>query len=71
MEMVIDILILNLSDTNINFVEQKLIWRNYTIVEALYTTNQVKFIDKREFADIAIVENSETFVIHMAILEVI
>ncbi len=38
--------------------------------KALPTTSQVELIDKREFAKVAIDENSEIFVMHMSALDI-
>lgn len=68
-KVVLEIPFLSFSNTNIKFIELgKLTKRFYTIVEALPTTNWVKYIDKREFAKTALNENSETFVVHVAAL---
>ena len=59
---------LTLSNADVQFVEKKLIWRSYTTAEALPTTKWVEFINKKEFAKAALDEKSETFIIHMASL---
>ena len=60
---------LTLSNTNRLFLERVLIWRFYTTVKALPTTKQVKLINKKEFIKAALNKNSETYVIHVVILE--
>lgn len=67
--MVLEIFFLSFSNTDFQFNVRELIWRSYIVVEALPTTNQVKLIDKREFVKVTLDENSETFVIHISILE--
>ncbi len=69
-EVVLEMFFLSLSNADVEFTElEKLTWRLYTTTEALSTTSRVKLIDKREFAKAALDENSETFVIHVAVLE--
>ena len=67
-EVVLDILFLTLSNADVQFVEKELTWRSYTTAEALPTTKRVEFINKKEFAKAALDENSETFVVHVASL---
>ena len=67
-EIVLGMPFLTLSNANIQFVEKKHTWRSYTTAEALPTTKQVKLINKKEFAKVALDENSETFVVHVASL---
>ncbi len=70
MEVVQGMPFLSLSNADVEFAEQgKLTWRSYTAAEALPTTSRVKLIDKREFAKAVLDENSETFVVHVAALE--
>ena len=59
---------LTLSNADVQFVEKELTWRTYTTTEALLTTKRVELIDKKEFAKAALDENSETFVVHVASL---
>ena len=71
MEVVLGMPFLSLSNADVEFAELgKLTWRTYTAAEALPTTSRVKLINKREFARAALDENSETFVVHVAALEV-
>ncbi len=71
MEVVLGMLFLALSNADFQFGVEKLIWRSYTIAEALPTTSQVKLIDKREFANVALDKNSETFIMHVTALEIL
>ena len=57
-----------LSNPDVQFVEKKLTWRTYTTTKALPTTKRVELIDKKEFAKTALDENSETFVVYVASL---
>ncbi len=38
--------------------------------EALLTTSRMELIDKKEFAKVAMDKNSETFVMHMLVLDI-
>ena len=69
-EVVLDMLFLTFSNANVQFIEKKLIWRFYTIAEVLLTTKQVKFINNKEFAKAVLDENSETFVVYVASLNI-
>ncbi len=61
---------LSLSNVDVEFAElEKLTWRSYTTADALPTTSRVELIDKREFAKVALDENSKTFVVHVTTLE--
>ncbi len=60
---------LALSNADFQFSIKKLTWRSYTTAEAVLTTSRVELIDKREFAKVALDENSETFVVYVATLE--
>ena len=55
-----------LSNANIQFAEKELTWRSYTTAEALPTTKRVELINKNKFAEAALDEESDTFVIHVA-----
>ena len=67
-KMFLDMLFLIFSNTNISYIEKQLIWRSYTIAKALPNTKQVKLINKKKLAKVALDENSETFVIYVASL---
>ena len=60
---------LTFSNADIQFAEKELTWRSYTAAKALPTTKWVKLINKKKFAKAALDEESETFVVHVAILE--
>ena len=49
-------------------MEKEIIWRSYNIAKALLTPKQVELINKKEFAKVALDENSETFIVHVASL---
>lgn len=63
MEVVLEMPFLCLSDSNIRFVKRKIIWRRYTAVEALPTTQRIKFINKKKFAAAVLDANNEIFII--------
>ncbi len=69
MKMILGMSFLALSNTNFESDTEKLIWRSYITAEAFPTTSWIEFIDEREFAKAPLKENSETFVVHVAILE--
>ncbi len=69
MEVVLEMLFLALSNADSQFGAEKLTWRSYTTAKALPTTSRVELINKREFAKVALDENSETFVVHVATLK--
>ncbi len=41
------------------------------VVEVLPTTSQMKFINKKEFAKVAIDKNPKTFVVYMSALNIV
>lgn len=70
MEIVLNIPFFTLPDAHILFAKKELTWRCYTIVKALLTIRRVELINRKKFATAALDNNSETFVIHVAILEI-
>ena len=68
LEVVLGMLFLTFSKADIQFAERKLVWRTYTVAEALSTTRRVEIIDKREFAVSVLNTDNETFVVHVAAL---
>ncbi len=72
MEVILVMPFLSFSNADVKFAELgKLTGRSYTTAEALPTTSWVKLIDKKEFAKAALDGNSETFVVHVAALELL
>lgn len=57
--------------TKIQFVKKEIICRNYMVVKTLFTTKEVKLIDKQEFTRVIIDKNFKIFVIYIAALEVL
>ena len=64
-------LFLALKNADFQFGAEKFTWRSYTTIEALLTTNWVKFSNKREFAITGLDGNSETFVVQVVTLKVL
>lgn len=58
-----------LRNADFQFDTGKLTWRSYIVAEALLTTRQVEFIDKKEFTKAAPDKNSKVFVVHVAASE--
>ena len=53
-------LFLTFGNANIRFAERELVWRIYTIAEALLTTKQIEFFIAKEFA-MVVLGNSKSF----------
>ncbi len=70
MEVVLRMLFLAPSNADFQFDIEELTWRSYTSAEGLFTTTQVKLIDKRELAKVALDGNFDIFVVDVAVLEV-
>ena len=70
-EVVLGMPFLTLSNADIQFIEKELTWRSYTTAKVLPTIKQVELINKKEFAKAVLDENSETFVIHVASLNLV
>ena len=54
MEIVLNMPFLIFSNADIQFVEKKLTWRSYTIIEALPTIKWIELINKKEFTKAAL-----------------
>lgn len=60
------------SNANIKFAElEKLIRRSYTIAEVLHTISWMEVINKKEFVNTTLDENSETFAMYIVALKTI
>ena len=68
MKVVLEMPFLALSKVEINFAEQELTWKTYSLNEAFSTTKRVQLIDCREFVAAALILVEEVFVVHMAYL---
>lgn len=66
--MILDMLFLIINNANILFIEQELIWRSSTLIEALLITKQIEIVDKNEFIKAMLDKNIEAFVIYIASL---
>ena len=67
-EIVLKMLFLALSNADVEFTELgKFTWRSYITVRI---TSWIKLIDKKEFAKTALNENSETFMVYVAVPKV-
>ena len=71
MEVVLGMLFLAFSNADIQFDTESFTWRSFSAAEALPTTRWVELINKHEFDKAALDKNSETFVVHVAALEVL
>lgn len=67
-KVVLRILFLTLSNTNMQFVRIKLEWSSYITAEVLPITKKVEVIDKREYTSMVLNKNLETFVIYIITL---
>lgn len=65
---ILNMLFLALSNTNVLFTKQKLTWRSYIPVKALLITKQVEMIDKKKYAKIALDKNIKAFVMYIALI---
>ena len=68
-EVVLGMLFLKISNTDIAFDKGTLTWKSYTTIRALPTTKQVQLVDSMEFVIAALDADSKTFVLHVAIRE--
>lgn len=70
MNMVLEILFLTFFDVDIQFVGKELSWWSYTTAKTLPITKRLKLIAKREFVAVVLDRNVETFVVYIAVLEI-
>lgn len=68
-QVMLSILFLTFSNTDVSFFKRELIWKFYTIDEVLPITKRVELIDKKKFAKTALDMYSETFIVHVVALE--
>lgn len=71
MEVVLKMLFLLLSNADIQFDIEKLIWKTYTAIKTLSTTSWVEVADKEEFAKVVLDINLETFIVYILVLKAI
>ena len=68
-EVILGMLFLKLSNTNVLFGEKTLMWRSYTTNKVLPISKQMQLIDQKKFVIMALDAGSKTFVMHVAIKE--
>ena len=68
-EVVLEMLFLKISNTDVAFGERTLTRKSYTTNKALSTTEQVQLVNLKEFVIAALNADSKTFVMHVAICE--
>ena len=68
-EVILRMLFLKISNTDVLFGKKILMWRTYTTNKALPTTKRVQIVNPKEFVMMALNVNSKTFVMHVAIRE--
>lgn len=66
---VLDMPFFLLNNVGILFAKKEFTWRSYTIAKVLPATKKVELIDKNKFAKVALDENIEAFVVHVASIE--
>ena len=62
-------LFLKISNADISFNEKTLMWKTYTTNEALFTIKQVQIINSEEFVIAALDNDSNMFIVYVAIRE--
>ena len=67
MEVNFGIPFLTISKVEVDFVEKKLTWKDYTITKALPTTKRVQTIDPKKFVKVVLDSEQEAFVVHITI----
>lgn len=71
-KVILRMLFLSFNNIDVKFTKlKKFTQRSYIVAKALSTTSQIKLINKKEFANIALDENSETFIIYILALKAI
>lgn len=67
---ILEILFLYFNNVDAEFVKLvKLIWKSYITTKVLLNTSQVKLINKKEFTQAILNENSKTFMVYIVALE--
>ena len=69
MEVVLSMRFLIFTNVGIQFAEKKLIWKTYIIKETLPNRRQIKLIDQKKFAKVALDENIKAFIVYVRSLE--
>lgn len=68
MNVTLKIFFIILSNTKVNFTNQKLKWRSYIIAKAFPITKQIELVRKKEYIVANFDPNDEIFVVHVAML---
>ena len=66
-EVILGIFFLKISNVDVSFGKEILIWKTYTTNKALPTIKQVQMINKKDFVIAVLDANSKTFMMHIAI----
>lgn len=67
-DVTLKIFFFTLSNIKINFNNQELSWRIYTIIEAILTIEKIELVKKKEFAIAVLNLENEIFVVYIALL---
>ena len=70
-EVVLGMSFLTLSSIDIDFLDRDFRWRTYTTEEALPTTRRIELVGKKEIAAAPLNPEHETFVVHIASLNLV
>ena len=68
MEVVLGMFFLIFSNVDVQFAKKEVTWKTYITKKAFPTTYQVKIINQKKFAEAALDENVEAFVMHISSL---
>lgn len=67
MKVILEMFFLSFDNIDVKFTKlKKLTCRFYTAIKALFTTSQIKFMNKKNFAKVVLNTNLKTFVIHVS-----
>ena len=66
-EVILKMLFLKISNTDILFNKETLTWKSYITNKALPTTKQVQIVDPKEFIIAVLNIDSKTFIVHVVI----
>lgn len=68
-EVVLDMLFLAISNTDIWFDAESLTWKSYSATEILSIPRRVKLMEKREFTKVALDKNPKMIVVYITALK--
>ena len=66
-EVILGMPFLKINNADVLFSKETLMWKIYTINKALFITEQVQIINKKDFVIAALDVDSKTFVVHVVI----